>query len=96
MGETTEISWTDHTFNPWIGCTRVSEGCRFCYAETMSSRYGWTKWGPGGVRRVEPMQVDVEPRRDQETVAGQVRLAASPRDVLDEAHARYGFVPVSP
>ena len=25
--EQTEIAWTDHTFNPWICCTRVSEGC---------------------------------------------------------------------
>ena len=35
MGEVTGIAWTDHTFNPWIGCTRVSEGCRNCYAEQL-------------------------------------------------------------
>ena len=52
MGTTTEISWCDHTFNPWIGCTRVSEGCRHCYAETMSNRYKWVKWGPGGDLRI--------------------------------------------
>jgi protein gp37 len=28
-----KISWTDHTFNPWIGCTKVSPGCQHCYAE---------------------------------------------------------------
>lgn len=33
MGEHTKIQWTDHTFNPWIGCQRVSEGCNNCYAE---------------------------------------------------------------
>jgi protein gp37 len=33
MGERTKISWTDHTFNPWIGCDKVSTGCRNCYAE---------------------------------------------------------------
>lgn len=27
MGERTDIVWTDHTFNPWIGCARVSPGC---------------------------------------------------------------------
>ena len=27
------ISWTNHTFNPWIGCARVSQGCKHCYAE---------------------------------------------------------------
>lgn len=32
MGEKTKISWTDHTFNPWIGCKKVSEGCAHCYA----------------------------------------------------------------
>ena len=52
MGTITSISWCDHTFNPWIGCTRVSEGCRHCYAETLSNRYKWVKWGPGGARRV--------------------------------------------
>ena len=34
MGESTNIAWTDHTFNPWMGCERVSEGCRNCYAAT--------------------------------------------------------------
>lgn len=32
MSEETGIGWTDATFNPWIGCTRISEGCRNCYA----------------------------------------------------------------
>lgn len=52
MGEASNISWTDHTFNPWIGCQRVSEGCRHCYAETLNARYGWAKWGPRGTRSV--------------------------------------------
>ena len=51
MGDTTKIEWTDHTFNPWLGCTRVSEGCRFCYAESLVKRYGWAKWGPGQARK---------------------------------------------
>jgi protein gp37 len=38
MGKFTEISWTDHTFNPWWGCTRVSPGCVHCYAETFDRR----------------------------------------------------------
>jgi len=45
------ISWTDHTFNPWIGCTRVSQGCVHCYAETlMDHRYRRVDWGPGHPR----------------------------------------------
>jgi protein gp37 len=48
MGETTAIEWTDHTFNPWIGCTKVSPACDFCYAaELMDARYGRVTWGPG-------------------------------------------------
>lgn len=34
----TEISWTDETWNPLRGCTRVSPGCQHCYAERMSAR----------------------------------------------------------
>lgn len=34
----TKIEWTEVTWNPITGCTKVSEGCRHCYAETMSNR----------------------------------------------------------
>jgi len=51
MGEVTAISWTDHTFNPWWGCTRVSPGCVNCYAETFDKRVGGDHWGPGKPRR---------------------------------------------
>ena len=45
------IEWTDHTFNPWIGCTQVSPGCAFCYAMIMMARrYGRVKWGKGEKR----------------------------------------------
>ncbi len=45
------IEWTDHTFNPWMGCTKVSPLCENCYAETMMDlRYGRVRWGPGGTR----------------------------------------------
>ena len=51
MADTTEISWTDHTFNPWLGCQKVSPGCDNCYAEALTLRYGWTQWGPQAERR---------------------------------------------
>jgi hypothetical protein len=35
MGENSKIEWCDHTFNPWIGCQKVSPGCDNCYAEAM-------------------------------------------------------------
>jgi protein gp37 len=40
MGQNSKIEWTDHTFSPWWGCTKVSSGCANCYAETFSNRFG--------------------------------------------------------
>lgn len=52
MGDKTGISWCDATFNPWIGCTKVSQGCKLCYAETQNKRYNWTAgWGSGAPRK---------------------------------------------
>lgn len=61
MGQT-KIEWTarylpdgttvpGYTFNPVMGCQKVSDGCKFCYAEEMMDhRYGKAKWGPMGTR----------------------------------------------
>lgn len=46
MGKDTSIGWTDHTFNAWWGCVRVSPGCEHCYAETFAKRTGHAVWGP--------------------------------------------------
>jgi protein gp37 len=43
VGDGTAISWTDATWNPVRGCSRVSEGCRHCYAERVAARFS----GPG-------------------------------------------------
>jgi protein gp37 len=40
MGENSKIEWTDHTFNPWLGCTKVSPACDHCYAEGWAKRAG--------------------------------------------------------
>lgn len=48
MGETTGISWSDTTWNPWMGCTKVSEACKHCYMFRDANRYGWD---PTVVRR---------------------------------------------
>lgn len=51
MGANTAIQWCDHTFNPWIGCAKVSTGCKFCYAEhQMDHRWNRVQWGPGKPR----------------------------------------------
>jgi protein gp37 len=39
MGKQTKIEWTDSTWNPIRGCSRVSEGCRNCYAERVAARF---------------------------------------------------------
>ncbi|MEQ8261725.1 MAG: phage Gp37/Gp68 family protein [Alcanivorax sp.] len=38
MATNSKIEWTEQTWNPVVGCTKVSPGCKFCYAETMSKR----------------------------------------------------------
>lgn len=51
MARNSPIEWTDHTFNPWWGCAKVSPGCQNCYAERLSTRYGHDVWGVGAERR---------------------------------------------
>jgi protein gp37 len=51
MAENSAISWTNHTFNPWIGCTKVGPACDGCYAENlMANRFGRVVWGKPGQR----------------------------------------------
>jgi protein gp37 len=45
MAENSKIEWTHHTFNPWVGCTKISPGCDHCYAEGWAKRSGQVKWG---------------------------------------------------
>jgi protein gp37 len=49
LGKTTDIAWCDATFNGWVGCSKVSPACDFCYAETWAKRSGLVEWG--GPRR---------------------------------------------
>lgn len=52
MAKNSKIEWTDHTFNPWWGCTKVSDACDHCYAETWAKRTGHQVWGHRGQRRL--------------------------------------------
>lgn len=40
-----KIEWCHHTFNPWIGCTKISPACDHCYAEQIAGRFGMAQWG---------------------------------------------------
>lgn len=67
MAVKTIIAWTHHTFNVAWGCVKVSEGCKNCYADTLSRRYGQDVWGPNKPRRTfgdkhwgEPLKWDAD------------------------------------
>jgi protein gp37 len=51
MAEKTAIEWTDRTWSPWEGCTKVSPGCDHCYAAGMNRwLHKGENWGPGAPR----------------------------------------------
>ncbi|WP_020621109.1 DUF5131 family protein [Paenibacillus daejeonensis] len=68
MGDKTKIQWTEATWNPLRGCSKVSAGCRNCYAESVANRFS----GPG-----QPYEGTIEDGR----WSGQVRLVP---EVLDQ------------
>jgi protein gp37 len=39
MADSTQIEWTDSTWNPVTGCSKITAGCDFCYAERFSERF---------------------------------------------------------
>lgn len=51
MAQNSKIEWTDHTVNLWWGCSKVHTGCKNCYAETLSNRWGEDIWGEKKERR---------------------------------------------
>ena len=88
MGRDSKIEWTTHTFNPWIGCTKVSPGCAHCYAEArMDHRFGQVKWGQGQERKrtsTANWKLPVRWNREAEGAAGRPRVfCASLADVFD-------------
>ena len=89
MGSTTNISWTDHTFNPWWGCVNVSPGCDNCYAEAFAKRTGHDVWGKTAGRRFFGEKHWNEPRK----WSGRVFCASmadvfEPNPVLDDERER--------
>lgn len=51
MAENSKIEWTDHTVNLWWGCSKVHTGCKNCYAESLSHRFGDNVWGENTKRK---------------------------------------------
>lgn len=93
MGEYSKIQWTTHTFNPWIGCTKVSNGCKNCYAEVetfarVSKARGLPLWGKDAARHRtktwrEPLRWNREAEMypDQCTKCG-VRLSMDAQEMI--------------
>jgi protein gp37 len=46
MSQNSSIEWTDATWNPVRGCTKISPGCKHCYAETFAERFRGVKGHP--------------------------------------------------
>lgn len=99
MAETT-IQWADYTFNPWVGCQRVSPGCEHCYAEAYDKRVGGVpikqrvegktqlRWGPSAPRTRTSTSYWKQPLKwDREAQAAGMRkrvFCASLADVFED------------
>ncbi len=87
MAENSAIEWTDHTFNPWIGCCKVGPGCDHCYAEMLAATRLKVAWGAGAPRRLTAVSTWNLPRRwDRKAAAAGIRqrvFCASLADVFD-------------
>ena len=88
MSDKTGIEWTDHTFNPWWGCSRVSPACRFCYADRDAKRYGHEVWRRHGPRRMlseANWQRPLKWNRDAERAGAPTKVfCASMADVFED------------
>lgn len=82
MAENSKIEWTDHTFNPWVGCTKVSPGCDNCYAEFWAKRTGNPDLWSGKRRRTKTWNDPVRWNREAEGTRKRV-FCASLADVFD-------------
>lgn len=86
MAETSKIEWTDATFNPWLGCEKVSPGCDHCYAEGWAKRTGNAQLWQGQRRRTVARywQQPIKWNRQAEAVGVRRRVfCASLADVFD-------------
>lgn len=96
MVQHSKIQWTEHTFNPWVGCQKVSEGCANCYAEVSrpanaARSKGLELWGPPSraTRQRTSAAVWREPlkwnRRAEKAGTAELVFCASQADVFEDA-----------
>ena len=71
MAASSKIEWTDHTWNPVTGCTKVSPGCKHCYAETLAKRLqrmGVRGYENGFALTLLPERLDAPRKRRKPTI----------------------------
>jgi len=89
MAKDSAIAWTNNTYNPWIGCTKVSPACDNCYAESYSQQKRWVSaWGkdtPRYIPKTTRAQVQAWQRRLAKTGGRKYVFCASLADIF-EAH----------
>jgi protein gp37 len=91
MSAVTKIEWADGTWNPWIGCTKVSPGCKNCYAEVTTRarvlrKQGQETWGKGARRSRTSAGYWKQPGRwnEQPWICNGCGVAVrDPNDILD-------------
>jgi len=87
--EDTKIESAKHTFNPWIGCTNISEGCKNCYAKASeATRLHRVVWGKGQARKKNSPAVWARPhvweKEAKESGENPIIFCASVADIFDE------------
>ena len=91
--ENSAISWTDHTFNPWVGCAKISPGCTHCYAEVQARKLQAAHgtgplWGERANRHVTSDGYWRNPRKwvknAKKTGSSKLVFCASMADVFDD------------
>lgn len=107
MGKNSDIQWTDHTFNPWWGCWKVSPGCTNCYAWMFDKRLGGDHWHKNGERRFfgfkhwqEPLKWDwdAESRSERQSVfcASMADIFEDHPGLIGERQRLFGTIDVTP
>jgi protein gp37 len=86
MAENTKIQWTNHTFNPWWGCTKISPACDHCYAADWAKRFRKGRLWEGARERKGAVSWDGPVKWNRKAAARGIRLrvfCASMADVFD-------------
>ena len=87
----TAISWTTVTWNPTHGCSRVSEGCRHCYAERLSLQKGFTTLPWTAANAAANVQLKPHKLRDPLRLKAPTRIFVNSMSDLFHPHIPEGY-----